>query len=300
MNSLLTKVMMMIIMSTTLLSCTSKEKKFNTNDSENTRYPASNLKVDNYKPGAEWTLEWSDEFSDTVVSNDWTRQEYPDGNWNKEWQKYSASDENTYTDKGCLVIKAIHTSEVHDTFNYTSARIHTAKSHSCKYGKIAARIQLPYGNGTWPAFWMMGDNIDEVGGDTKWPFCGEIDIMEIYGSKNDSILESNIHFWNETLADTGKHDQMHAKSIKSEDGTFADAFHVFEIEWDSNMVIWKLDSEEYARFSITEDYLTEFHKEFYILLNLAIGGEHSGLPDESTVFPQYMYVDWVRVYTKKE
>jgi beta-glucanase (GH16 family) len=82
---------------------------------------------------------------------------------------------------------------------------------------------------------------------------------------------------------------------------FADAFHVFEIEWNEEWVIWRLNSEEYARFDITKDYLTEFRSEkFFILLNLAIGGAHAGVPDESTVFPQYMYVDWVRVYQREK
>ncbi|HBH49755.1 MAG TPA: beta-glucanase/beta-glucan synthetase [Bacteroidales bacterium] len=264
-------------------------------------YPASNLLNDDYEPGEGWILKWSDEFTEKEVGSHWTRQVYPDGNWNKEWQKYTASDENTYIDNGCLVLAAHHTSAVHDTFNYTSSRIHTAQSHSWKYGKFVARIQLPYGNGTWPAFWMMGDNIDENGGDTPWPFCGEIDILEMYGSKNDSVLEANIHFWNDSLEKPYKHDQMGAKSTKLETGIFADAFHVFEIEWNEEWVIWRLNSEEYARFDITKDYLTEFRSEkFFILLNLAIGGAHAGVPDESTVFPQYMYVDWVRVYQREK
>jgi beta-glucanase (GH16 family) len=296
MKTILYRISLSVSILTVLFACKTNEASNQTSTDE-IKYPASNLHDDSYHPGEGWNLVWADEFIDPVVSDDWTRQEYPDGNWNKEWQKYTASDENTYIDSGCLVIKAIHTSTVHDTFNYTSARLHTGHSHSWKYGKFVARIQLPYGNGTWPAFWMMGDNITEVGGDTDWPFCGEIDILETYGSKNDSVLECNIHFWNETFGESGSHDQMHAKKTKLKDGIFADAFHVFEIEWDSTVVIWRLNSEEYARFSLEEDYLTEFSSEkFYILLNLAIGGLHSGIPDGTTVFPQYMYIDWVRVY----
>jgi len=285
-----------------LVSCNgNKKKKIDLNEAVKTKivYPASNLNEDNYNPGENWTIDWSDEFKDSILSSDWSRQEYPQGNWNKEWQKYTASDENAYIDQGCLVIKAIHTSEVHDSLNYTSARLHTANHKVWKYGKIAARIQLPYGNGVWPAFWTLGANCDETGGDTPWPYCGEVDILETYGSKDDAVLECNIHYANENLTTQNKHGNMGSKSIKLDNGIFADAFHVFEIEWNEDRIVWKLDGKAYAQFGVSEDYLSEFHKEFYILLNLAIGGTPGqGMPDNSTVFPQYMYVDWVRVYKK--
>ncbi len=291
-----------VLISFCLFSCTGKtRKKTNTKNTQKTNivYPAANLNSDTYKPRSDWKLEWSDEFKDSILSSDWTRQQYPQGNWNKEWQKYTASDKNAFIDNGCLVIKAIHTAQEHGEFNYTSARLHTANNITFKYDKIAARIQLPYGPGVWPAFCTLGANYDETGGDTPWPMCGEVDILETYGSKDDSNLECNIHFANDNLTSANKHDSMGSKSIKLETGIFAEAFHVFEIEWNKKNVIWKLDGITYAQFPITADYLIEFHKEFYILLNLAIGvrPEH-GIPDNTSVFPQYMYVDWVRVYKK--
>ena len=116
-----------------------------------------------------------------------------------------------------------------------------------------------------------------------------------------SIAATNFASWETFLSSTSKGSvvNLFSKSIKLDNGIFADAFHVFEIEWNEDRIVWKLDGKAYAQFGVSEDYLSEFHKEFYILLNLAIGGTPGqGMPDSSTVFPQYMYVDWVRVYKK--
>ena len=258
-------------------------------------YPAPNLQADSYAPGEGWTLVWADEFNDqTLNTADWNRQVVPAGRFNEEWQAYTASEENSRIENSCLVIRALHTGTGHGHDQYTSARLNTAGKQAWMYGKIAARIQLPYGEGIWPAFWMLGANCSEGGGDTDWPHCGEIDILELYGSKSDSVVEANIH----SSDAEGAHQQMGAVAFNLETGRFADQFHVFEIEWDQNTIAWKVDGRQYAVADISSPGESEFHQPFYILLNLAVGGTWAGRPDGTTVFPQYMYVDWVRVYQR--
>jgi len=195
----------------------------------------------------------------------------------------------------CLVIKAIHESDTHGMNQYSSVRLNTAQKQAWRHGKIAARIQLPYGKGIWPAFWMLGENCDENGGDTPWPQCGEIDIFELYGSKDDSAIEANIHYANKA----GFHAMLQAPVFTLEEGKFSGNFHVFEIEWDEQKIAWLVDGKEYASTPITSDEFSAFHKEFFILINLAVGGTWAGRPDSSTAFPQYMFIDWVRVYQRK-
>ncbi len=246
-----------------------------------------------YDPGPGWTLVWADEFEgDSLDGGNWNRQVEKAGRFNAEWQRYTDSEANAYVEDGKLVIKAIHESDTHGLDQYTSARLNTAGKESWKYGKIAARIRLPEGEGIWPAFWMLGANIDENGGDTPWPESGEIDILELYGSKDDGAVEANMHF-----ADAnGQHAQMGAATFKLDHGKFADGFHVFELEWDADRIAWSVDGMEYASTSITSDIRREYHEEFFLLLNIAVGGRHAGRPDSTTRFPQHMYVEWVRVY----
>lgn len=256
----------------------------------------NNSKNENgYDPGSEWELYWADEFDgESLDENNWNRQVVEAGRFNEEWQRYTADSENAYVEGGKLVIKAIHESDDHGMDQYTSARLNTANKVSFKYGKIAARIKLPYGEGIWPAFWMLGSNIDENGGDTPWPQSGEIDILELYGTKSDSVIEANLHY-----ADaSGSHAQMGAVDYELESGTFADDFHVFELIWDENRITWLVDGEEFASTSITPDEMSEFHQEFFLLLNIAVGGTWAGRPDDSTVFPQFMYVDWIKLYKR--
>ena len=260
---------------------------------EPVRYPAANIADDSYEPGPGWQLVWSDEFAGkTLDPKKWQRQVVEAGHFNDEWQRYTDSRENAYIDAGCLVIKAIHESDTHGPDQYASARLYTLPENGWTYGKIAARIQLPYGQGIWPAFWMLGSNIDENGGDTPWPQSGEIDILEMYGSKDNAAVEANIHY----AGKTGRHSTMGAVGTRLEQGVFADNFHVFEIEWDAERIEWFVDGERFASTPISSQEFSEFHKPFFILLNVAVGGRSAGPADDSTEFPQTMYVDWVRVY----
>ena len=257
------------------------------------QYPATNLEDDTYEPGAGWTLVWADEFQGEFLDpTKWKRQVVPAGRFNDEWQRYTDNTENAYVDDGCLVIRAIHESDSHGRDQYTSARLHTLPKDAWQYGKIAARIQLPFGQGIWPAFWMLGANIDENGGDTPWPQSGEIDILEMYGSKDNAVIEANIHY----AGKTGSHASMGAVGFKLETGKFADSFHVFELEWDEHSLQWFVDGKRFASTPISGHELSEFHRKFFILLNIAVGGRSAGPADNSTHFPQHMYVDWVRVY----
>lgn len=293
MKRLLSGFVIISMMSITLFSCVDKGTRNSTDDAKNVKSAATNQNEDDYDPGPNWKLAWSDEFdADSIDKNNWNFQVEEAGRFNDEWQRYTNSSKNAYVEDGCLVLKAIHESDEHSMDQYTSARMHTAHKHTWKYGKIVARIKLPYGIGIWPAFWVLGANIDENGGDTPWPQCGEIDILELYGSRNDSVVEANIHY-----ADSSDvHGSMGAISFKKEDGKFADAFHVFELDWDENKLVWLVDGVEFGSMPITADEMSEFHKEFFILLNVAVGNKWAGRPDSNSVFPQYMYVDWVRVY----
>lgn len=296
MKKALSILVIIAMMSIASVSCVDKEKKNNTEDLHKVQDSIVHLHADTYDPGLDWKLAWSDEFkADTIDTTNWNFQVEEAGRFNDEWQRYTNSANNAYIEDECLVLKAIHESDVHGMNQYTSARLHTANKYTVKYGKIAARIKLPQGKGLWPAFWMLGSNIDENGGDTPWPQCGEIDILEFYGSKDPAVIEANIHYADKS----NSHAMMGAVPYKLEKGTFADAFHIFELEWDADQVAWLVDGVQFASMSISKEELSEFHEEFFILLNIAVGGAHAGRPDATTTFPQHMYVDWVRVYQKK-
>jgi beta-glucanase (GH16 family) len=263
--------------------------------SSDVHYPAANLLDDTYEPGPGWTLVWSDEFDGEALDEEnWNRQVEKAGRFNGEWQRYTDSTENAYVEDGCLVIRAIHESDKHGIDQYTSARLNTANKQAWTYGKIAARIQLPHGKGVWPAFWMLGANIDENGGDTPWPWSGEIDILELYGSRDDGVVEANIHY----AGRAGRYASMGAVPYKLDEGRFADNFHVFELEWTGDSLAWFVDGQRFASTPITAGRFSEFHRDFFILLNIAVGGRSARSPDSTTVFPLQMYVDWVRVYQR--
>ena len=288
--------LLIMIFSVIGFACSQEEK--GTSDAGSEKHsPSSNHEVGgSYDPGAGWKLSWADEFEGEVLdTNNWNRQVVEAGRFNEEWQRYTNSSENAYLKDGILLIKANHESEEHALDQYTSARLNTANKQTWKYGKVVARIKLPYGNGLWPAFWMLGANINENGGDTPWPQCGEIDIFELYGSKDNAVVEANLHFANADDA----HEMMGAEAYHLKGGTFADNFHLFELEWTAERITWLVDGNAYATLSITGDEYAEFHEEFFILLNVAVGGTWAGYPDTESTFPQYMHVDWVRVYQKE-
>ncbi len=249
-----------------------------------------------YDPGPGWELNWADEFEESALDeNNWNRQVVEAGHFNEEWQRYTNKTENAYVEDGALVIKAIHESDQHGLDQYSSARLNTAGKQTWKYGKIVARMKLPYGQGIWPAFWMLGANINENGGDTPWPQCGEIDIFELYGSKDDAVVEANLHYANAI----NEHTMMGAVPYELEKEIFADDYHDFELEWTETKMTWRVDGHAFASKNISAEELSEFHKEFFILLNVAVGGTYADYPNATSTFPQFMYVDWIRVYQKE-
>ena len=201
---------------------------------------------------------------------------------NNELQYYTNRRiENSVVKDGNLMI--IGRKESLNGANYSSASINTLGKYSLKYGKVEARIKLPAGQGMWPAFWMMGEDRPSAG----WPKCGEIDIMEHI---NNELKAYGTAHW-----DNSGH-------VQSGGSTYADVtkWHVYAVEWNQDSIRWLLDGKRYWGVSIKngENDTQEFHEPFYLLLNLAIGGNWPKNPDATTVFPDTMFVDYVRVYSE--
>lgn len=237
-------------------------------------------------PNYNQNLVWSDEFDYTGLPNSqYWNMETGGGGWgNNELQYYTNREANAKVANGVLTITALK--EDYGGRNYTSARITTQNKFDFKYGKIEAKIKLPYGQGLWPAFWMLGDNINSV----SWPACGEIDVMEMVGGTGkDNKAHSTLHW------DNNGH-QSYGESYTLSSGILADEFHVFSMEWDDQRIVSYIDDIQYFAIDITPSFLSEFHNNFFIIMNVAVGGIWPGSPNATTVFPQTMEVDYVRVY----
>lgn len=234
-----------------------------------------------------YELVWSDEFNESRIdTSKWTFEQGNGYNgWgNHELEYYTDRNENASIQDGDLVITA--RKENYKNRRYTSARMKTAFKGDWKYGKVEARIKLPAGQGMWPAFWMMPtDNV--YGG---WPKSGEIDIMEMIG-RDPSTVYGTVHYGDHT------HHYKGGKFTLSK-GILHDTFHTYAIEWQPGKIQWLFDKKPY--FQVTPDSLKPdswpFKQRFYIILNLAVGGDWPGNPDSTTVFPQKMIIDYVRVY----
>ncbi len=235
-------------------------------------------------------LIWQDEFSSTVVNEtNWTFEIGIGSNgWgNNELQYYKK--ENTYLHEGNLVIEA--RKENFGGRSYTSSRIITQNKFDFKYGRVDIRAVLPYGQGIWPALWMLGANISSVG----WPACGEIDIVELVGGgAKDSKIHGNAH-WADDAGKLASYGGMY--NLNS--GIFNDEFHVFSIIWNSTSITWYVDDIEYHVIDITPAELSEFQNNFFLICNVAVGGNWPGSPDASTVFPQRMVIDYIRIFQHK-
>lgn len=235
------------------------------------------------------TLVWSDEFNTAANTQpnpaDWG---YEIGYLrNNELQYYTNSVNNVYMDgNGNLVIKAIKDKTSYPGYDYTSASINTYGKHTWQYGRIEMRAKLPYGKGIWPAFWGMGDWAVN-----PWPACGEIDVMEMIGggAGYDNTAYGTAHW------DDNGHQQS-GGSYTLPSGNFSDAYHIFSIEWNATTITWYVDSTPYFTTNISSAAQSELRQPFDIMLNLAVGGTWPGSPDRTTVFPQYYYIDYVRIY----
>ena len=229
------------------------------------------------------TLVWNDEFEGNSLSADWIH-EIGIGNsgWgNNELQYYR--EENTRVQDGYVIIEA--KKESFGGRAYTSSRLITQGRQSFKYGRIDIRAALPKGQGLWPALWMLGDSFGSIG----WPSCGEIDIMELVGGVNDNRVYGTVHWEENGHANFGGDYELPS-------GIFADEFHVFSIEWTAQKIKWFVDDIPYHEINTTPSDLSEFQEPFFFIFNVAVGGNWPGSPDNTTIFPQRMVVDYVRVF----
>jgi beta-glucanase (GH16 family) len=248
----------------------------------------------------QWVLSWSDEFNllngSTVDRTRWTPQAGGNGWGNHELEYYTNRLKNVYIKDGNLVIMARrekYTGADKVTRSYTSARLQTKRKSSQAYGRFEARIKLPYGQGIWPAFWLLGNDMDKV----DWPDCGEIDIMENVGHER-SAVHGTIH--GPGYSGGGG---ISATYTLAGQRRFSDAFHVFAVEWEPNAIRFYVDKDLYATRTpadLPAGKKWVFDHPFFILLNLAVGGDWPKYPDRSTVFPQTMLVDYVRVYQRSQ
>lgn len=241
-----------------------------------------------------WQLAWSDEFTQpngTLPDASKWGYEIGGGGWgNAELQTYTSRTNNVRIENDQLVIEAraeTFTGTDHITRNYTSARLTTANKWAWTYGRMEARIKVPRTQGIWPAFWMLGTNIGAVG----WPTCGEIDIMENIG-REPKIVHGTIH-------GPGYSGGGGVSGAYTNGPDLADDFHIYAVEWTTNQIKWFFDSTNY--FTVTPANIGGntwvFDHNHYFLLNVAVGGQWPGNPDGTTVLPQRMLVDYVRVYT---
>lgn len=231
-----------------------------------------------------WTLVWSDEFDgETLNTRNWLFDKGAGGWGNNEWQYYTDRPENVRIENGVLIIEARN--EEYLAWKYTSARIKTHYLQSWTYGRIEARIKLPVGGkGIWPAFWMLGENIATA----RWPTCGEIDIMENIG--NPTTVYGTVH------GPGYAGGNAISKAFVSTVDLSAD-FHIYAVEWEADEIRWYVDDQLYhtvRREQVPGEWV--FNHPFFIILNLAVGGNWPGYPDETTIFPQQLQVDYVRVY----
>ncbi len=248
---------------------------------------------------AGWKLVWHDEFNGAAGNKPdpayWSYDLGAGGWGNNELQYYTDRAENASLDgKGSLVIRAIRYADPKAsrldcaTCLYSSARLVTRERREFTYGLFEARIRLPAGQGLWPAFWLLGANVGQVG----WPQSGEIDVMENKGSE-----PSRVHG---SLHGPGYSTQTYLTHIYAlTNGRFTDDFHVFAVEWSSTEIRWYVDGLQFfsvAKSSVSNRWV--FDHPFYLIINLAIGGDFSGAPGHSTTFPQSLLVDYVRVYQK--
>lgn len=237
----------------------------------------------------EGKLIWSDEFNGPRGAmpdpGKWTYDVGAGGWGNQELETYTKDPQNAALDgDGHLIIRALKTENA-----YTSARLKTQGDFAVTYGRIAARMKIPHGQGMWPAFWMLGTDNKTLG----WPGCGEIDVMENIG-REPTIVHGTIH----GPGYSGGKGISHSYSLP-DNAALSDEFHVYAVDWKPASITFSLDGHVYASVSpadLPAGTHWVYDHPFFLLLNLAVGGAWPGNPDSSTRFPQSLIVDWVRVW----
>lgn len=267
-NLHLTSSMLLLIILSSFWGCTVDEVQKVTN--LNKLIKADEFNIDGAPDGAIWTNDIGTDL------NGWG---------NNELQYYTDRPENVVVEDGMLKITAIK--EAFMGSSYTSARITTKGLFEQTYGRFEARIQLPWGQGIWPAFWLLGADYDEQ---SDWPQCGEIDIME-YRGQEPTVVHGSVHGPGYSAG------EAITKRFELTNDRFDTGFHIFGIEWGPNYINYYVDDVLYNQ--ITPDDVTGewvYDQPFYILINVAVGGSYVGPPGSSTSFPQTMLIDYVRIY----
>jgi len=246
-----------------------------------------------------WKQIWSDEFDapdgTPVDATKWTHELGGTGWGNQELEAYTDSTVNSQQIGGNLQISATAEGAAQQTCwygacQYTSARLITSGHFTTKYGRIEARIKVPAGKGIWPAFWMLGDNISVV----SWPTCGELDIMETIGS-DPKTLHGSMHGPGYSGASP-----LTASTTLPNGANLSDDFHLYAIEWEPDVVRFYLDTTLYETRTpadMPDGGVWVYDRPFFIILNVAVGGQWPGSPDATTPFPAQMLVDYVRAYS---
>lgn len=243
-----------------------------------------------------WKLAWHDEFDGAAIDRSkWMLSVNGQGGGNNELQYYTNRDTNAFVEDGCLVIRALRETYtgVDGTRSYTSARLNS-QGTGWKYGRFEIRAKLPFSRGIWPAIWMMPFR-NTYGG---WAASGEIDIMELLGHEPSRVY-GTLHFGGTYPANL-----QSGASFALSSGTFAGDFHLFALEWDTTEFRWFVDDSLFSTKTQSAWHTTAaprpapFDHAFYLILNVAVGGNWPGSPDASTVFPQRMDIDYVRIYEK--
>jgi len=284
------RIHLILLLLVTTLGCTGDVEKNNGNVDE------EGIEI------SQWEQVWADEFDDEDIDESkWNKLRWRPGWVNNEQQAYTDRDTNLYLDNGNLVIQGLIEPGYYGTdytgtayhSDYTSGRINTDDKASWTYGRFDIRAKLPKGKGSWPAIWMLGENISTVG----WPNCGEIDIMEHVGF-DDGRIHASIH----------TEDYNHMNNTQKSGSTFietaTDSFHIYSLEWSPTYLRYLLDNESY--FFVYNDSNGDvakwpFDEPHYIILNLAIGGDWGGIQGiDPSAFPMKMLVDYVRVYKMSE
>ena len=234
---------------------------------------------------------WADEFDgDAIDGSKWGfNVGTGSSGWgNNEWEYYTDRAENAYVRDGALHIRA--QKESYGGSNYTSARMLTKGKFSFKYGVVEARIALPVGKGIWPAFWLLGDNLDDAG----WPACGEIDVIEAVND-NHVVYGTNHWAYEGNHAEYGNNTGDFHGASKALDIT---QFHVYKFTWTDKLISMEVDGFKYHEISIENSAggTDAFHKPFFFILNVAVAGNWPGFEVDDAQFPNEMVVDYIRVY----
>lgn len=234
-----------------------------------------------------WNLIWHDEFDGSSIDPANWSFDIGGGGWgNGEAENYTARPENARLENGMLVIESRQ--EKYEGSYYTSARLKTQGLQNFQYGRIEGRLKVPSGAGLWPAFWMLGSDFNG----SNWPDCGEIDIMEYIGKEPDLIFG--------TLHGPGYSGALGLSKWNRQTYNIADNFHTYAIEWDPDQVRWYYDGTQYFTVNRADvgDREWVFNQPFFLILNLAVGGQLPGPVGLDTVFPAQYLVDYVRVYQR--